>query len=97
MGCAWHLLADQDVDLSKTRCSTILSLFLAKDQTSSGEGNSIGWTRDQEMIPKCLWGCSSWRREGSGEIFLRPFNIKGELQERWGQTGPVVIGQGVMI
>lgn len=79
MGSAWHLLTDQDVDLSKLTHSIILRLFSAKVQRSVGEENSIGWTRDHEMIPKMSLGFLSWRKEALGRPFCGLSMLKGDL------------------
>lgn len=78
MGFAWHLLTDQDVDLSKPRGSTILRLFTAK----AYEGNSTGWTRDHEMIfemPLVLFILEKGRLWG--DLFVAFQYLKGSYKK----------------
>jgi len=45
------------------------------------------------------WSCSAWRREGSGETLLQPFDMQSGLKkmERDLLQGLVVTGQGATV
>ena len=70
---------------------------------SGSRGGPQKWSEGWNSSPKRKgwesWGCSAWRREGSGETFLRAFNTERGLLRKMGtdfSVGPVATGQEVM-
>lgn len=87
-GFCWHLLTDQDVDLSKPRHSIILRLFSAEAQTSGGEGNSMEWTRDHEIILKMsLWFFILEKGRLWGDLFVAFQYLKGSSKKDGDRQG----------
>ena len=61
---------------------------------------SEGWNPSAAEKGRESWGCPAWRREGSGETFLRPFSTERGLVTETGTeflAGPGAIGQGGMV